>query len=146
MTSAYPGVDIGTAVSKGVLVYTDDTVIAGSERTHGVSTQRPCWVEHDAEPIWLAEFHAIIRELLTASEGATLDALAISGIGPWLLPADAAGRPLRPAILYGVDTRAKTEIAEMNREFGAAAVLERGTIPIGSSPVKPRPMRGCRVA
>ncbi|MEV2222482.1 FGGY-family carbohydrate kinase [Nocardia vinacea] len=138
MTSAFLGVDIGTSSSKGVLVRPDGTVIARAERTHGVSTPRPGWVEHDAERIWWAEFQAIIRELLDASDGATLDALAVSGIGPCLLPTDAVGRPLRPAILYGVDTRATAEIAELNQVFGAAAVLERGGSPLTSQAVGPK--------
>ncbi len=138
MTSAFLGVDIGTASSKGVLARSDGSIIAKSERTHGVSTPQPGWVEHDAERIWWAEFHAIIRELLEASDGATLDALAVSGIGPCLLPADAAGNPLRPAILYGVDTRATTEIAELNQEFGAGAVLARGGSPLTSQAVGPK--------
>lgn len=125
----FVGVDIGTSSSKGVLVRPDGTVVARSVRKHGVSTPQPGWVEHDAERVWWAEFEAIIRELLDAADGATLDALAVSGIGPCLLPADGAGKPLRPAILYGVDTRATAEIAELNREFGAEAVLTRGGSP-----------------
>ncbi|WP_433723767.1 FGGY-family carbohydrate kinase [Nocardia sp. CA-129566] len=132
------GVDIGTSGSKGVLVRPDGTVIARSERMHGVSTPRPGWVEHDAEAVWWAEFCAIIRELLDAADGAKLDALGVSGIGPCLLPADADGTPLRPAILYGVDTRATAEIAELNQEFGAAAVLERGGSPLTSQAVGPK--------
>ncbi|MEV4125248.1 FGGY family carbohydrate kinase [Nocardia sp. NPDC049707] len=144
MTSAFLGVDIGTAISK--LVYTDGTVVGRSERTHGVSTPRPGWVEHDAERIWLAECHAIIRELLAASEGATLDALPVSGIGPW--PVARRCRQKGPASGHSLWCRHQGDDrnAELNREFGAAAVLERGTTPIGSSPVKPPPMRGCRVA
>ncbi|WP_433520868.1 FGGY-family carbohydrate kinase [Nocardia pseudovaccinii] len=138
MTGAFLGVDIGTSSSKGVLVRPDGTVIARAERTHGVSTPRPGWVEHDAEHIWWAEFRAITRELLDAADGTALDALAVSGIGPCLLPADAAGHPLRPAILYGVDTRATAEIAQMNWEFGAAAVLERGGSPLTSQAVGPK--------
>ncbi|MGY4099061.1 FGGY-family carbohydrate kinase [Nocardia sp. R16R-3T] len=138
MTSAFLGIDIGTASSKGILVRPDGTVIARSERTHGVSAPRPGWVEHDAERVWWAEFQAIIRELLEASDGAPIDALAVSGIGPCLLPADATGKPLRPAILYGVDTRATTEIAELNEEFGAVAVLERGGSPLTSQAVGPK--------
>ena len=55
------------------------------------------------------------------------------GIGPVLLPADADGRPLRPAILYGVDTRATAEIDELTDELGADRILERG----GDAAVEP---------
>ncbi|WP_433664827.1 FGGY-family carbohydrate kinase [Nocardia sp. CA-128927] len=132
------GVDIGTSSSKGVLTDEHGTILARSERAHGVSTPRPGWVEHDAELVWWADFVAIIRELVDAADGATLDGLAVSGIGPCLLPADSNGRPLRPAILYGVDTRATTEIAELNTEFGADAVLARAGSPLTSQAVGPK--------
>ncbi|QBS45204.1 FGGY-family carbohydrate kinase [Nocardia sp. CS682] len=132
------GVDIGTASSKGVLTDEHGVVLARAERAHGVSTPRPGWVEHDAEQVWWTDFVAIIGELVAAADGATLDGLAVSGIGPCLLPADAHGRPLRPAILYGVDTRATTEIAELTAEFGAEDVLARAGSPITSQAVGPK--------
>jgi xylulokinase len=52
--------------------------------------------------------------------------LASAGIGPCLLPADSGGRPLRPAILYGVDTRATAEIDLLTSQFGASSILARG--------------------
>lgn len=132
------GIDIGTSSSKGVLTRADGTVVAGAHRAHGVSTPRPGWVEHDAETVWWAEFTAIVAELLAAAEGADLAALAVSGIGPCLLPADATGTPLRPAILYGVDTRATAEIAQLEIEFGAQAVLRRAGSPLTSQAVGPK--------
>ncbi|WP_067665192.1 FGGY-family carbohydrate kinase [Nocardia miyunensis] len=132
------GIDIGTSGSKGVLVAADGTIIARAERVHGVSTPRPGWVEHDAETVWWADFVAITRELLDAAGPESVRGLAVSGIGPCLLPADAAGLPLRPAILYGVDTRATTEIAELNAEFGAEQVLSRAGSPLTSQAVGPK--------
>ncbi|MEV6560542.1 FGGY-family carbohydrate kinase [Nocardia sp. NPDC051756] len=132
------GVDIGTSSSKGVLTDERGTVLARSERAHGVSTPRPGWVEHDAEQVWWADFVAIIRDLVDAADGGALDGLAVSGIGPCLLPTDATGRPLRPAILYGVDTRATVEIAELETEFGEQAVLERAGSPLTSQAVGPK--------
>ncbi|MFB8279923.1 FGGY-family carbohydrate kinase [Nocardia colli] len=132
------GVDIGTSSSKGVLTDEHGSVLARSERAHGVSTPHPGWVEHDAEQVWWADFVAIIRDLVAAADGVPLDGLAVSGIGPCLLPADAIGRPLRAAILYGVDTRATVEIAELNTEFGEHAVLERAGSPLTSQAVGPK--------
>ena len=45
--------------------------------------------------------------------------MCVSGMGPCVLLADAAGKPLRPAILYGIDTRAEREIGELEAELGA---------------------------
>jgi xylulokinase len=64
--------------------------------------------------------------------------VGVSGIGPVLLPADRDGRPLRSAILYGVDTRAATEIAELADELGAEEILRRGGTPLSSQAVGPK--------
>ncbi|HZE32727.1 MAG TPA: hypothetical protein VE198_14985 [Actinoallomurus sp.] len=53
-------------------------------------------------------------------------AVGVSGIGPCALPATAAGEPLRPAILYGVDTRAVAEIEGLTARYGAEVIVERG--------------------
>ncbi|MGK8507907.1 FGGY family carbohydrate kinase [Nocardia asiatica] len=132
------GIDIGTSSSKGVLTAADGAILARAERAHQVSMPQPGRVEHDAETVWWADFVAIARDLVDAAGGAPLAGLAVSGIGPCLLPADAEGRPLRPAILYGVDTRAGAEIAELNAEFGAQAVLDRAGSPLTSQAVGPK--------
>ncbi|WP_067523664.1 FGGY-family carbohydrate kinase [Nocardia uniformis] len=132
------GVDIGTSAAKGVLVERGGTVVARAQWQHGVSTPRPGWVEHDAESVWWEEFVSITRQLVAATDAAELDGLAVSGIGPCLLPADASGHPLRPAILYGVDTRAGDEIDELNRELGADAILARCGSPLTSQAIGPK--------
>ncbi|WP_067692187.1 FGGY-family carbohydrate kinase [Nocardia jejuensis] len=132
------GIDIGTSGSKGVLVDRRGLVELRVERPHRVSTPRPGWAEHDAETVWWADFVAIARELVAAADGEPIEALAVSGIGPCLLAADADGTPLRPAILYGIDTRAGLEIAELEAELGAATVLERAGSPLTSQAVGPK--------
>ena len=84
-----------------------------------------------APPFWALQA-ATGGELLTrlGELGGSPDAVGLSGIGPVLLPADADGRPRRPAILYGVDTRATREIEELTDRFGAAEILRRGGTPL----------------
>jgi xylulokinase len=118
------GIDIGTSSSKAVLTDPSGHVIAQAVREHAVSTPRPGFVEHDADEVWAADFAALVAALAPQFAG-RLAAVGLSGIGPCLLVADEAGRPLRPAILYGVDTRAVAEIGELTARLGADAVLER---------------------
>jgi xylulokinase len=132
------GIDIGTSSSKGVLLTRAGEVVARASRPHETSHPHPGWVEHDAETVWWRDFVAIARELSAAAGDRGLAALAVSGIGPVLLPADADGRPLRPAILYGVDTRAETEIAELTETIGAESILERSGTPLSSQAVGPK--------
>ncbi|QKW13824.1 FGGY-family carbohydrate kinase [Verrucosispora sp. NA02020] len=131
------GVDIGTSSSKGVLTDPAGAVLAVATRPHRVSRPRPGHVEHDAEAIWWAEFVAIVRDLLAAAPG-PVAAVAVSGIGPCVLPATMEGRPLRPAILYGVDTRATAEIAELTDAIGADEIVRRGGNRLTSQAVGPK--------
>lgn len=131
------GVDIGTASSKAVLVRQDGTLLAQAVRPHAVSSPKPGWVEHDAISVWWADFRALVTELLTDRDEPVV-AVGCSGIGPCLLPVDAGGRPVRPAILYGVDTRATAEIAEQEDMFGAEAVLSRCGSPLTTQAIGPK--------
>jgi xylulokinase len=111
------GVDIGTSSSKGILARPNGEVVATAQKEHELSLPRPRWAEHDAERVWWANFLQICEELLPQADDA-IAADCTSGIGACLLPADEAGRPLRPAILYGIDTRAEREIEELGERYG----------------------------
>ncbi|MBU2667915.1 sugar kinase [Actinoplanes bogorensis] len=123
----YIGVDVGTASTKGVAVAADGRIVARAQVAHGTSNPRPGWFEHDAETVWWADFRRVIGELTTDARHRPAG-LAVSGIGPCLLPADEDGRPLRPAILYGIDTRASSEISDLAERWGTEAIVARGSV------------------
>ena len=131
------GVDIGTSSAKGVLVRSDGTLLAQAVHPHEVSSPRPGWVEHDAIGTWWADFRVLVTELL-AGLSEPLSAIGVSGIGPCLLPVDAQGEPVRPAILYGVDTRATAQIAAQRAEFGDEEVLARCGSPLTTQAIGPK--------
>lgn len=131
------GIDIGTSSSKGVLVRPDGAIVATAQRPHELSMPRPGWAEHDGEAVWWADFVAIARELTARNEG-RIAGVGVSGIGPAVLPVDAAGRALRPAILYGIDTRAMAEVDEQTERFGADAILARGGTLLTSQAAGPK--------
>jgi xylulokinase len=131
------GIDIGTASSKGVLVTPGGEIVARAEREHATSRPRPGWVEHDADAVWWSDLVALCRELLPAAGGGVA-AVGVSGIGPCVVPCDADDRPLRPAILYGVDTRAGREVEELTERLGAETILERGGSALSSQALGPK--------
>ena len=131
------GIDLGTMSSKGVLCRPNGEVVATVERPHDVSMPRPGWVEHDAEEIWWEDFTAICSDLLKGTEG-TVAAVGVSGIGPCFLAAGKDGNPLRPAILYGVDTRAAREVGELTERYGVENIIERCGNPLTSQSVGPK--------
>jgi xylulokinase len=129
------GIDIGTASSKAVLARPDGDIVARAQREHALSLPRPGHAEHDADAVWWADVVALCRELVGEEPPA---AVCVSGLGPCLLPCDASGAPLRPAILYGIDTRATAEIAELTERYGEEAIVARGGSALSSQAVGPK--------
>ena len=132
------GIDIGTNSSKAVLVDESGGLLVSAVRPHGMSTPRPGWCEHDADEVWWADLRALVSEVLAARPGQPVDAVAVSGIGPCALICDADGRPLRPAILYGIDRRAEREIDELTDLLGPEAVLQRTGNRLNTQAVGPK--------
>ncbi|MGP3977069.1 FGGY-family carbohydrate kinase [Streptomyces sp. 8N114] len=121
--NAVLGVDIGTSSSKGVLVGLDGTVLRSAVREHTVDRPVPGHVEMDAA-VWWDEFVSLSREL-TDGVDAEVVAAGVSGMGPCVLLTDADDTPLRPAVLYGVDTRSTAQIARLNEELGIEEIRRR---------------------
>ncbi|MCY4063170.1 MAG: FGGY-family carbohydrate kinase [Chloroflexi bacterium] len=134
------GIDIGTSSSKGVLVDLGGRVIAEHAVPHGFDMPRPGWAEQDADAIWWADFCAISRALIAkaAIDASRIAGVAVSAIAPTMLPLDEHGRPLRPAILYGIDTRAGDEIAEMTADLGVDAIFARTGHTLSAQSVGPK--------
>ena len=131
------GIDIGTASSKAVLARPDGEVVARATRAHELSLPLPGRAEHDPESIWWTDVCALCRELLNHAPG-TVRAVGVSGIGPCVAPCDEQDRPLRPAILYGIDTRATAEIEELDERLGRDAILARCGSALSSQAVGPK--------
>lgn len=133
----YLGVDIGTSSAKGVLVDETGAVVATAIREHQVDRPHPGHVEMDGE-VWWSEFGELTAELTSGGEH-RVTAVGVSGMGPCVLVTDEDGRPLRPAILYGIDTRATEQIEALTHELGgAAAILDRCGSVLSTQAVGPK--------
>lgn len=133
------GIDMGTGSTKGVLADNAGVVLGTATIPHAMSLPRPGWAEVDAESTWWGEVCEISRRLIAEMpRGAHLAGVCVSGVGPCLVLCDEALSPLRPAILYGVDTRATVEIEALTAEFGAEAIMERAGTSLSSQAVGPK--------
>ncbi len=133
------GVDVGTYSSKGVLVDVQGNILRQCTVPHDISMPQHGHVEHDAEQVWWGDTQTIIRELLQEPGAAERVAgIALSAIGPTLLPLDEQGRPLRPGILYGVDTRAQAQIDALNAEIGEQTVFDFSQMALTSQAIGPK--------
>ena len=119
------GIDVGSTTSKAVLCRPDGAVLAEARRSHSIEVPRSGWAEMDADGVWWSEVCSISRELNgKVPQGDRISAVAVSALGPCLVPVDKFGWPLRPAILYGVDTRSGPQIEELERRYGRESIRE----------------------
>jgi len=120
------GIDIGTFESKGVLVDAEGGIVAMAARPHKMLVPQPGWAEHRPREDWWGDFCFISGKLIADSGVAPADICAVgaSAIGPCMLPVTRTGEPLMNGVLYGVDTRAAAEIAELTEQIGEAALLQ----------------------
>jgi xylulokinase len=133
------GIDMGTGSTKGILVDTAGVVVAAATLSHAMNLPRPGWAEVDAESLWWREVCELSTRLTAEMpSGSRLAGVCVSGVGPCLVLCDDALTPLRPAILYGVDTRASAEIDSLTAEFGADAILESAGTLLSSQAVGPK--------
>ncbi|PWH06200.1 sugar kinase [Brachybacterium endophyticum] len=132
------GFDVGTSGSKGVLVTPEGTVLRRAVREHVVSRPHPGHVEMDAE-VWWREFVSISDELLAEGD-VEVAAIGVSGMGPSVVAADAVGEPVRPAILYGVDSRASAQIRELEDALGVDEILSTSGLALSSQAAGPKIM------
>ncbi|ORB63848.1 FGGY-family carbohydrate kinase [Mycolicibacterium tusciae] len=133
------GIDMGTGSTKGVLVDAAGSVLATETVSHDVNLPRPGWVEVDAEGLWWREVCEVSRTLTARiPSGGRVGAMCVSGVGPCLVLCDTDLNPLRPAILYGIDTRATAEIELLTEELGSDAILDQAGTTLSSQAVGPK--------
>ena len=138
--SHYLGIDIGTFESKGVLVDGGGRIVASAARPHKLIVPQPGWAEHRPREDWWDDFTFISNKLITESGVAPADikAVATSAIGPCMLPIGHNDEPLMNAVLYGVDTRAHREIADLTEAIGEDVLLDRCGNALTSQSVGPK--------
>ncbi|MCL1811993.1 MAG: FGGY family carbohydrate kinase [Treponema sp.] len=120
------GIDVGTSAARGVITGIDGKVLADAHFPHTVSMPHPGWVEQDADEIWWKDLLEIVTALLKTPgiNAADIKAIGISTICPCVLPVDKTGIPLRPGILYGIDSRAGAEIKQLEEKIGKENIFK----------------------
>ena len=137
MSKYFMGIDIGTFSSKGVVTDEKGGIVVQASVPHGMENPRPNYYEHDAEAVWWHDFCLLSNELLRTS-GLAADQIAAVGastLGCDCVPVDENCRPLRKAILYGIDARAGDEVEELTRYYGPEQVQKLFGRPMGSGDI-----------
>ncbi len=113
------GLDVGTTGVKAVAVASEGAVVARAERPYALSTPQPGWSEQEPEDWWRAAEAALAE----VSAGLDVVGIGLSGQMHGLVALDAAGRVLRPAILWN-DQRTGEECAEIEDLIGVDRLVE----------------------
>lgn len=122
------GLDIGTTGCKAALFTDAGELVASATREYDVDFPQPGWAEQDANHVWtLAQ--AVLRAVVAQSGVQDAAAIGLSVQGEAIIPVDAAGDALRPAIL-GMDTRTDAQNAALRAHFGAAWLFEHTGMPV----------------
>jgi xylulokinase len=114
------GIDFGTHETKGCCVTVDGVVVAKASRAHTLITPKPGYAEHDPEKQWWVEFVGIVQELMGQAgiKPEEIGAIGISTVMAAVVFLDDYARPLRNAILYGIDTRSVPQAKKINKIIG----------------------------
>lgn len=132
------GIDIGTGSGKAVLADASGVVLDTSRVRHEVALPRPDWAEFDAEGVGWTEVQGLCRELFSRHSPERVKGVCISAMGPCLVVTDEQLTPLRPTILYGIDSRANDEIDALTERIGRDTLLAEGGKLLSSQAVGPK--------
>lgn len=115
MKARFVGIDIGTMSVKGLLTDSLGTIVSQASAPVRVETPRPGWVEQSPE-LWWASTVAIL-DRLTSDHNCQIMGVSVSGQMHSLVPLDAQGDVVRPAILWS-DQRTAAEATELTERYG----------------------------
>jgi xylulokinase len=107
------GIDIGTTGTKTVLLDVSRGIVAQASREMTLFSPAPGFAEADTAQ-WLSNVVDSIREIRSVADlgPGDVDAIAVSGMVPAVVPVDGHGTALRRAILQN-DARAHHEIGQL---------------------------------
>jgi xylulokinase len=110
------GVDCSTTATKAIAWSLDGQPVAAGRCDHAVAQPRPGWHEQSSADWWRA-LTAALREVAAQIDVRRVAGLAIAHQRETFVPVDAAGQPLRDAILW-MDDRAATLLPEIEAAIG----------------------------
>jgi xylulokinase len=136
----FMGIDTGTNSSKGVLIDNNGNIIAEHSTEHAMTNPAPRHYEHDADKDWWGDFCVISNALIDKAgiNPVNIKAVGASALGADCLPVDEKCRPLRKAILYGIDARATEEMEQLTALYGKDQIKKWYGRPLCSSDVMPK--------
>ncbi len=116
------GIDVGTTGLKVVVADADGTLLAQCGEEYATRYPQPNWAEQDPEAWWRACCAVTPRALAMAGARAEeVAGIGVSGQGVGVVAVDAAGKPLRPAMIW-LDRRSDAQCARLRESVSEEEV------------------------
>ena len=123
--SYFLGIDVSTTATKALAIDEQGQVVAVASTEYAFDTPRPQWSEQAPALWWRGATESIRKALSEAGiHGRDVAAVGLTGQMHGLVLLDAAGRVLRPAILWN-DQRTAAECDEIVERTGRANLISR---------------------
>lgn len=123
LTPLVLGIDVGTSAVKALLVEPDGTIAARCSKPYPLMTPQPGWSEQRPTDWWAGSCTAI-KEILRTSgvDPSRIKAIGLTGQMHGMVPLDATGEAIRPAMLWN-DQRSQAQCDEIHERVGRAEVI-----------------------
>lgn len=132
------GLDVGTTNIKCLAVDEAGTIVAQGSESTPQSHPRPGWTDFEPEPLWEAACRAIRAVITQVAHPEAIKGIAVTSVAESLVPIDAHGRPLAPAIAW-FDLRTVAEFEWLRDRVGYETLFR-------VSGLNPDPMFGlCKI-
>jgi xylulokinase len=123
------GLDVGTTAVKAGVVAEDGRLLSVAAEEYALDHPAPDRAELDAETYWIAARAALRRALAAPGvDPAAVVAIGVSSQGETVVPADARGHAVGPALVW-LDNRAVAEARLVEERLGEAAVYDATGVP-----------------
>jgi xylulokinase len=130
------GIDSSTTGCKAVVFDRHGTTLASGRAAHTLEMPQPGWHEQSAEHWWRALRRAL-RQALRGIDPTRLAGIAITHQRESFVPVDAAGQPLRNAIIW-MDERAAGTLPDLERAIGRDKFHRLTGKPLSANLVPPK--------
>ncbi|MDZ8052890.1 MAG: xylulokinase [Aulosira sp. ZfuVER01] len=123
MSDVVVGLDLGTGGVRAIAVDLQGQIIAQTTRSYPLLTPHPGWTEQNSSD-WVEASLAALSDVAQQINGHQAIALGLSGQMHGMVPLDAEGKAIRPAILWN-DQRTGKAVAEIEAVISCQELIRR---------------------
>ncbi|MBD2451669.1 xylulokinase [Nostoc sp. FACHB-152] len=123
MSDIVIGLDLGTGGVRAIAVNLQGQIIAQATRSYPLLTPQPGWTEQNSSD-WVEASLAALSDVTQQLNGYQAIALGLSGQMHGMVPLDAEGQAIRPAILWN-DQRTGEAVAEIEATIPRQELIQR---------------------